>query len=183
MADSSVLLNVSHSLRCLISNPLYFWPQAIDRLTLFYSPPPSLPLAFDCQYRPLVWRNTHPYVLVDRHEDVTDPNAVDENSACDRSIVYYGYVRGTHLKPGMKVHVIGVGDFGMASVSALPDPLPLPDKESERKVRVDFHRRPSQSTTVPNNLKPLLSVDSRVDSQKEGRSPLCSAFQCWRRLV
>jgi AARP2CN (NUC121) domain len=87
------------------------------------------------QYRPLIWRNTHPYVLVDRHEDVTNPNDVEQNPDCDRSIVYYGYVRGTHLKPSMKVHLIGVGDFGLTSVTAMPDPLPLPDKESERKVR------------------------------------------------
>lgn len=41
----------------------------------------------------------------------------------------FGYVRGTHLKAGQRVHVIGAGDFGMAEVSALPDPCPLPTKE------------------------------------------------------
>ena len=41
----------------------------------------------------------------------------------------YGYVRGSHLKPGMKVHLIGAGDFAMASVDALADPCPLPEKE------------------------------------------------------
>jgi hypothetical protein len=87
------------------------------------------------QYRPLVWRNTHPYVLVDRHEDITDPNEVDENPDCDRSIVVYGYVRGTHLKPAMKVHLIGVGDYEMADVSVLPDPCPIPEKDKEHKVR------------------------------------------------
>jgi ribosome biogenesis protein BMS1 len=87
------------------------------------------------QFRPLVWRNTHPYVLVDRHEDITDPNEVDKNPDCDRSIVLYGYVRGTHLKPNMKVHLIGVGDYSMADVSALPDPCPIPEKDKEHKVR------------------------------------------------
>ena len=86
------------------------------------------------QYRPLIWRNTHPYVLVDRFEDVTDPNEIEEEKDGDRSIVFYGYVRGTHLKANMKMHLIGVGDFTMTSVSDLHDPLPLPDKESERKV-------------------------------------------------
>jgi AARP2CN (NUC121) domain len=71
---------------------------------------------------------------VDRHEDVTDPNKVQDDPETVRSIVFYGYVRGTHLKPGMKVHLIGVGDYNMTSVTALPDPLPLPDKESERTV-------------------------------------------------
>jgi AARP2CN (NUC121) domain len=86
------------------------------------------------QYRPLVWRNTHPYVLVDRHEDVTDPNQVDADETCNRDVVFYGYVRGTHLKPGMKVHVIGVGDFHMREISMLPDPCPIPEKERERTV-------------------------------------------------
>jgi ribosome biogenesis protein BMS1 len=87
------------------------------------------------QYRPLIWRNTHPYILVDRHEDVTDPNEIEEDPECGRTVTFYGYVRGTHLKPSMKVHLIGVGDFLMKDVSKLPDPCPIPDKESERKVR------------------------------------------------
>lgn len=87
------------------------------------------------QYRPLVWRNTHPYVVVDRHEDITHPNKVDEDPECDRSVTFYGYVRGTHLKPGMKVHLIGVGDYSMTEVDVLPDPCPLPDHENKKKVR------------------------------------------------
>jgi ribosome biogenesis protein BMS1 len=86
------------------------------------------------KYRPLIWRNTHPYILVDRHEDITHPNKVEEDPTCTRSITFYGYVRGTNLKPGQKVHIIGVGDFAMEEVSALPDPCPLPDKEKQRQT-------------------------------------------------
>jgi ribosome biogenesis protein BMS1 len=82
-----------------------------------------------------VWRNTHPYVLVDRHEDITHPNMMDENAHCDRSVTFYGYVRGSHLKPGMKLHMIGVGDFSMVELSALPDPCPNPDKEQKVRFR------------------------------------------------
>ena len=49
-------------------------------------------------------------------------------------MAFYGYVRGTNLKEGMKVHLIGVGDYGMAEVSALPDPCPVVDKDKEQKV-------------------------------------------------
>jgi ribosome biogenesis protein BMS1 len=91
-------------------------------------------LSVTLQFRPLVWRNTHPYVLVDRHEDVTDPNEVDKNPDCERSVVLYGYVRGTHLKPAMKVHLIGVGDYNMSDVSVLPDPCPIPGNDEERKT-------------------------------------------------
>jgi ribosome biogenesis protein BMS1 len=72
---------------------------------------------------------------VDRHEDITHPNLLGQEPK-DRSITVYGYVRGSHLKSGMKVHMIGVGDFSMAEVSALPDPCPIPDKEA--KVRNSF---------------------------------------------
>ena len=88
------------------------------------------------QYRPLVWRNTHPYIVVDRHEDITHPNKISEDPACDRSVTFYGYVRGTHLKPSTKMHLIGVGDFHMAELSVMPDPCPLPDKEKTSQVRV-----------------------------------------------
>lgn len=47
-------------------------------------------------------------------------------------MVFYGFVRGTHLNPKMKVHLIGVGDYDMADISVLPDPCPLPDKERDR---------------------------------------------------
>ena len=89
------------------------------------------------QYRPLVWRNTHPYVLVDRHEDITHPNETDKNPDCDRSVTFYGWVRGSHLKSGMKVHLIGVDDFVMADISPLPDPCPIPDKEQKTLKKKD----------------------------------------------
>jgi len=89
------------------------------------------------KFRPLVWRNTHPYVLVDRHEDITHPNETDKNPDCDRSVTFYGWVRGSHMKPGMKVHLIGVGDFCMAEMSPLPDPCPIPDKDQKTLKKKD----------------------------------------------
>ncbi|KAG7341891.1 40S ribosome biogenesis protein [Nitzschia inconspicua] len=100
----------------------------VKQLTLFIS---------RVKFRPLVWRNTHPYVLVDRHEDITHPNETDKNPDCDRSVTFYGWVRGSHLKAGMRVHLIGVGDFGMAEVSPLPDPCPIPDKEQKTLKKKD----------------------------------------------
>ncbi len=82
-----------------------------------------------------MWRNTHPYVIVDRHEDITHPNKISEEPTCDRSVTFYGYVHGTHLKPGTKMHLIGVGDFAMSELNAMADPCPLPDKEKKSQVR------------------------------------------------
>lgn len=125
----------------------------IKRMTLFIN---------RMKFRPLVWRNTHPYVLVrrnsgcgylfffcsqnivftlsyyigqvDRVEDVTHTKLVAENPKCDREVVLYGYVRGTHLKPHTRIHIIGAGDFNMAEITALPDPCPLPEQIERRYV-------------------------------------------------
>jgi hypothetical protein len=85
-------------------------------------------------------------MIVDRHEDITHPNKISENPTCDRSITFYGYIRGTHLKLGTKMHLVGVGDYSMAELSAMSDPCPLPDKEKKSKVRSNY----------------LFSVDSMV---------------------
>ena len=81
-----------------------------------------------------MWRNTHPYSVVDRHEDITHPNKISENPDCDRSVTFYGYIRGTNLKPGQKVHIIGIGDYSMEEVDVLPDPCPLPNKDAQRQT-------------------------------------------------
>lgn len=84
------------------------------------------------KFRPLVWRNTHPYVVADRVEDLTDPELIHQNPRCDRTVTLYGYLRGTNLKPNMRIHIPGAGDHTLADVSVLPDPCALPDKERKR---------------------------------------------------
>ena len=49
---------------------------------------------------------------------------------CDRIVAFYGYVRGSHLKPSMQTHIPGCGDFVAESIEDVPDPCPLPEKES-----------------------------------------------------
>lgn len=71
------------------------------------------------KFRPLTWRNTHPYVLVDRVEDVT---AAEDMDADERTVALYGYVRGSHLKSSQTVHLLGGGDFPISSAMQLPDP-------------------------------------------------------------
>ena len=84
------------------------------------------------KFRPLVWRNSHPYVVVDRVEDVTPQQrliaaATDGTSAeCDRDVTLYGYVRGTHLQSHHRVHLIGVGDFPISALSCIDDPCHQP---------------------------------------------------------
>ncbi|KAJ3215795.1 Glycoside hydrolase 2 (Mannanase, beta-galactosidase) [Clydaea vesicula] len=80
------------------------------------------------KFRPIVWRNTHPYLLIDRVEDITDPADIADNPKCDRTVTLYGYTRGTNLKEGSKVHIAGVGDSIVADISILPDPCPMAQK-------------------------------------------------------
>ncbi|XP_069024656.1 ribosome biogenesis protein BMS1 homolog isoform X1 [Embiotoca jacksoni] len=86
------------------------------------------------KFRPLVWQTSHPYVLVDRMEDLTDPERVRTDPKCDRTVSLYGYLRGTHLKNKGQVHIPGVGDFQVADVNFLPDPCPLPDAQKKRAL-------------------------------------------------
>lgn len=78
--------------------------------------------------RPLTWRLAHPYVLCDRFEDITPRETVRAAPKCDREVTMYGYLRGTNLRPGARVHVAGVGDLTLAELDALDDPCPLPGK-------------------------------------------------------
>ncbi len=73
------------------------------------------------KFRPLIWRNTHPYLVVDRVEDVTPSGQSNDG---DKDVTLYGYIRGSHFKSNTKVHLIGAGDFDIHNMSALPDPCP-----------------------------------------------------------
>ena len=42
------------------------------------------------KFRPLVWRNTHPYVMVDRFEDITDPTLLVSRWDSRVDADYYG---------------------------------------------------------------------------------------------
>lgn len=57
------------------------------------------------KFRPLVWRNTHSYMLADRVEDLTDPEALRQSPKMDRTVSLYGYLRGTNLKTSTKIHI------------------------------------------------------------------------------
>ena len=61
--------------------------------------------------RPLQWRAAHPYVLVDRMEDVTDPEQVQLYPKRDRQVCLYGYVRGSYLKENQWAHIAGKFPF------------------------------------------------------------------------
>ena len=89
------------------------------------------------KFRPLIWRNSHSYLLVDRYEDITDPGIVSSNPLVNRTITFYGYVRGTYLKPTQKVHLLGVGDFDIHQLNALDDPCAAVAKKAKHHLQRD----------------------------------------------
>uniref|UniRef100_A0A8C0G0I4 BMS1 ribosome biosis factor n=1 Tax=Chelonoidis abingdonii TaxID=106734 RepID=A0A8C0G0I4_CHEAB len=86
------------------------------------------------KFRPLTWQTSHPYVLADRMEDLTNPEDVRVNPKCDRKVSIYGYLRGAYLKNQSQIHMPGVGDFTVSDVSFLPDPCALPEQQKKRSL-------------------------------------------------
>lgn len=79
------------------------------------------------KFRPLKWRNEHPYLLADRITDLTHPQLITDNPKCDRKVAIYGYLHGTPLAAqNAHVHIAGAGDYHVHSVEKLPDPCPTP---------------------------------------------------------
>ncbi|KAI8986242.1 hypothetical protein BD414DRAFT_488090 [Trametes punicea] len=94
------------------------------------------------KFRPLVFRNSHPYMLADRFEDLTPREEVRQSKGkCDRTVTVYGYLRGTNYRLGTKVHVPGVGDLDVKGVQILGDPCPLPDAESEKRRKLSEKKK------------------------------------------
>ncbi len=88
------------------------------------------------KFRPLIFRNAHPYVLADRMEDLTPREEIRANPKGDRTITVYGYLRGTHLRPSQRVHIPGAGDLSITSIEKLNDPCPLPTADSEKRRKL-----------------------------------------------
>lgn len=87
--------------------------------------------------RPLVWRNTHPYLLADRISDLTPRAEIHATSGtCARTVALYGWLRGTPLHTSTQIHVPGVGDLRIKSIETLKDPCPLPGAEDEKRRKM-----------------------------------------------
>ena len=85
--------------------------------------------------QPVQFRQSHPYMLVDRFEDLTNAEDAKKNELMNRNVVLYGYSRGSYFKPNQMVHVAGVGDMAIDNISFLPDPCELPEiTTSKRKL-------------------------------------------------
>ena len=65
---------------------------------------------------------------------MTEPELVRTQPKQDRTVALYGYLRGTNMKGNQGVHLAGVGDFSVKSITFLPDPCPLPEGVKKRTL-------------------------------------------------
>ena len=160
----------------------------VQRLALFVS---------RVKFRPLVWRNAHPYVLVDRIELLPQRNGKKENDTNTRDVTLFGYVRGSRLRSGGSVHLAGAGDFSLDvdAVSALPDPCPLASsstnggafqkdsvKEKKKNKSAALHAPMADSGRVSVDREGGLSIELRtVTYTKKERERLPEASVTLRR--
>ena len=129
------------------------------------------------KFRPIMWRQNHPYVLVDRVEDLTDPEELSKNKKTDRTVALYGFSRGAHMNPSYHVHIAGVGDFVPSSVTHLPDPAPLPKEQKKRslnqKERILYAPLTGQGGFMYDKDAVYLDVDkAEHDGPREGEEYL-----------
>lgn len=89
------------------------------------------------KFRPLTWQTTHSYVVVDRLEDLSDPEQVRrDREAANRRVSLYGFVRGIPLVTNSDIHIPGCGDFRLKNISTMPDPCPLPVRGDKQKRKI-----------------------------------------------
>ncbi|KAL3317220.1 Glycoside hydrolase 2 (Mannanase, beta-galactosidase) [Cichlidogyrus casuarinus] len=97
------------------------------------------------------WRVDHPYLLVDRVEDMTLPETVTADPNCGRTVCLYGWVRGTTMPPHLTspgIHVIGLGDFVLSEAVSQSDPCPLPKQLLELKASTSETTNPEEVSKI-----------------------------------
>lgn len=123
------------------------------------------------KFRPLKWRNEHPYLLVDRVTDLTHPELLESKGRhLDRKVAVYGYLHGSPLAsaPGTKVHIAGVGDFSIKQTERLPDPCPTPyyqkkiDDYEREKMKEEAKNGTLGTGTTPRRRKRLDDKDKLI---------------------
>lgn len=118
------------------------------------------------KFRPLKWRNEHPYMLADRITDLTHPELLEtQGKQIDRKVALYGYLHGTALPavPGTRVHLAGVGDLSISSVEKLPDPCPTPhyQQKIDEYERLKMKEEGGASTTTATTTRRRKRLDDK----------------------
>ena len=119
------------------------------------------------KFRPLKWRNEHPYMLCDRMTDLTHPELIEtQGKQIDRKVALYGYLHGTSLPSfkNFKVHLAGIGDYSISSVEKLPDPCPTPffQQKMDEYEREKAKENPEAEGTTPKRRRRRLDDNQKL---------------------
>ena len=104
--------------------------------------------------RNLTWRTQHAYMVTDRFDVVETPNDPEKNT-----VSFYGYVRGTYLDKHNRVHVNGLGDYDIASVTKVEDPCPIEVKKSAKQKAIEHEREKELGTKSKKAMRTLKNRD------------------------
>ncbi|PPD81151.1 hypothetical protein GOBAR_DD21912 [Gossypium barbadense] len=113
------------------------------------------------KFPPLLWRTSHPYILVDRFEDVTPPERVQMNSKCDRNVTLYGYLRGCNLKKGTKTIKNPIDEKLEKSKISLFSQNPNSSLEAE-----DHNRGSDEAPKLIRDIEPLKQYQSNGEEDE-----------------
>lgn len=54
------------------------------------------------KYKPIDWKLSHPFILIDRYED-ENPDPKQDEDECN--LAFYGYIRGSSYRDNKKVSI------------------------------------------------------------------------------
>lgn len=94
--------------------------------------------------KPMTWKSSHSFLISDHIEELftqkTVPNPTkqeghdqenDELEYGESRMALYGWLRGgSTLRTGQQVHIPGLGDFPVAAIEPIPDPMAIPNTPS-----------------------------------------------------
>ncbi|KAF7684619.1 Ribosome biogenesis protein bms1 [Astathelohania contejeani] len=108
------------------------------------------------KFRPLEWKCTHPYVIVDKV------------ICSDKTDYYYGYVRGGILLEKSNVHIPGAGTFTLASFEVVDDPcLPVNKKILSNKKPVIY----APNCDIGESKEDGIFLEIKKSESKEWKKP------------
>lgn len=131
------------------------------------------------------WKKSHPYVFVDRMEDMTDPESLSKDQNCNRKVCFYGYARGGALKQNSYYHIPGCGDYLIKNIHFLPDPCPRPDKLKKRSLNEKERRIYAPMSGVGGIVfdKDAVYIEMKVKENQETGGPEKEADKFLRSMV
>lgn len=104
--------------------------------------------------KPLTWRTQHAYMVTDRFDVVETPNKADTNT-----VSFYGYVRGTYLDKHNRLHINGLGDYDISSISKVEDPCPIEVKRSAKEKSLEHEREKQLGVKSKKSMRTLKDRD------------------------